>query len=231
MSGATVIARTKVQNALASLCKVPQNAPDSRSGTALCGCNQPHRALQGSHCTNVAISASRAGQFPQIQQQWPVHERANLVALPVRFDRRYARSSGGSDGRRSRFVDNRAPKNEFKGDKAAFFQLQEDLIKVLHQTLGEPGNLKKADKNGPAVKRIEAVLEKSASGYGTPAIRFLQLDHLEAEATVQKAGTYPLLVRSPVHQPARTDTDCARRGAVYGSDGPKRVGEFLRRAD
>lgn len=49
---------------------------------------------------------------------------------------------------------------EFKGDKPAFFQRQEDLIKVLNQTLGEPGNLKKADKNGPAVKRIEAVLEK-----------------------------------------------------------------------
>ncbi|MDT8321684.1 MAG: hypothetical protein RQ826_14275 [Xanthomonadales bacterium] len=51
-------------------------------------------------------------------------------------------------------------KVQYKGDKAAFFRLQEGLLKVLQQNLGEPGNLKKADKNGPAVKRIEAVLEK-----------------------------------------------------------------------
>lgn len=57
--------------------------------------------------------------------------------------------------------------NRYRGDKAAFFSLQENLLRVLHRCLGVPGNRKEADKNGPAAARIEAVLAKRGRDMAT----------------------------------------------------------------
>ena len=156
----TALARTKVQNALGHYLKYLRRLPISGAELRSAAVINPTELFRAAtartslYLPPVLVNFLRSTSSGQSMSErtWWRYQFDLIVDAPDPVEEVSDATAGLST--------TEPQQTWFKGDKAAFFQLQEDLIKVLHQTLGEPGNLKKADKNGPAVKRIEAVLEK-----------------------------------------------------------------------
>ena len=155
-----VTARTKVQNALGHYVKYLRTLPITGAELRTAAVTNPTELFRAAtartslYLPPVLVNFLRSTTSGQSMSErtWWRYQFELIVDTPDPVEE-------ASDATAS-LATTEPQKTELKGDQATFFQRQEDLIKVLHKTLGEPGNLEKADKNGPAVKRIEAVLEK-----------------------------------------------------------------------
>ena len=156
----SAVARTKVQNALGHYIKYLRTLPSAKEELHTASVANPAALFRAATArislylppVLVNFLRSTASGQSMSERTWWRFQFDRIITAPV-SEKEAPDSTIGLTTVESR-------KARYKGDNAAFFGLQDSLLKVLHQCLGEPGNLKKADKNGPATKRIGTVLEK-----------------------------------------------------------------------
>ena len=159
----SAVARTKVQNALGHYLTYLRTLPAAKEELPTASVANPTALFRAAtartslYLPPVLVNFLRSTTSGQSMSErtWWRYQFQRIVATPA-LEKEAPDDTTGLSATDDKKV-------RYRGDKVEFFGVQEDLLKVLHQCLGEPGNRKKADKNGPAAKRIEVVLEQRNS--------------------------------------------------------------------